>query len=563
MDDNINSKENKALLFKYLTKQYQKEKGLSLDDALEFAEYIMQKRKNELFTYHGLAYELGAKNLEFFCLFFLADVYTGEDKAEIASIHREIWQEIEDIILHKTHDNQCYLLPRGTGKSSFVTLATSVWTSTYAYKRFTLICSAIGDTAITFIRNIRMAVSENKRIEQCFGVLYDGRKYINNTEQIELSNRTMIQSISASSSLRGKSYGNIRVELLLLDDYQKDDEVKTADQRDAKWKRFSDDANYAIQKGNATLIGCGTIQHKEDFYSRLKNSPVWKTRFEKGVLLDDIDDYFNSGLWAEFKSILFDAKNEFRLDHSKEFYFQHQNEMQYPLLWQSYWDCLDLALQYYANPQSFKQEVQGDVDSIGQKKFTTLITESPEKIESHDFKKTILVIDPAASTSKKADFSAFVVGSETDTHIKYIRKGEVLRLDYDNYTQHTIELLKKYTDITTVIIEKNLYMGADVLKIKEIISRDPELSKRDFTWINEMARQNKDDRIETCVADVNFGRIIFNESDTDAIQQMRDFAGCDYSLHDDFPDAIATFNRKISEVEEVKYITFLPKSALF
>ncbi|MBT2159257.1 hypothetical protein KK449_07630 [Clostridioides difficile] len=31
-----------------------------------------------------------------------------------------------------------------------------------------------------------------------------------------------------------------------------------------------------------------------------------------------------------------------------------------------FWDCLDMALSYYENPTSFKQEVQNDVNSIGE-----------------------------------------------------------------------------------------------------------------------------------------------------------------------------------------------------
>lgn len=565
MANPIDTKDNKALLFKYLTKQYQREKGLSLTDSQDFAEYIMRKRKNDLFTYHGLAYELGSKNIEFFCLFYLSEIFTGEDKAEIAPIHVSMWLEIENIVLRKSHDKQAYVLPRGIGKSSFISLVAAIWCSLYKYKRYTLICSAIGDTAQTFIRNIKLAMENNQRIEQSFGKIYDSKKYINNSEQIEFANKTMVQSISASSTMRGKSYGNIRVELAILDDYQKDDEISTHQQREAKWKKFNDDVNYAIQKGNSTLLACGTLQHPECFYSRLMNSPIWKNRSEKGVLVDDVDELFNNGKWEEFKKILLNKDDENRLDNAKEFYFQNIDDMQYPMLWQSYWDCLDMALNYYGNPASFKQEVQGDVNSIGVKRFNTIVTESALKIDAHTFSKTMLCIDPAASnaTKKKADYSAFAVGGISDTGIKYIRKGEVLKIEFEDYINHTLKLLRDYTDITHVYIEKNLYMGTDVLRLKDLISKDDDLKNRKFTWINEMQRTNKDDKINTIVADVNFGRIIFNETDTEAIEQLKEFAGCDYSIHDDFPDIVAEFAKRIDEIQATQYVTFLRKSALF
>jgi hypothetical protein len=567
LKDTINTPENRKLLAEHLIEQTIKEKGISKDKAVEFVRYLMKKKKDILFTYHGLAWELGSKNLKFFCLFFLSNIFIdGEDKAEIAPIHIELWSEIEAMILNKTHDKQLYVLPRGTGKSSFISLGTAVWCSCYKYRRFTLICSAIGDTAQTFIRSIRMSLQNNERIEESFGVLYDPKKCVDNNEQIELTNRTMIQSISASSTMRGKNYGNVRVELALLDDFQKDDEVATHEQREKKWKRFNDDVNYAIQKGNSTLIAVGTLQHQECFYSRLKDSPVWKHRIEKGVLDDDVDELFNSGLWLEFKNILFDKKNEHRLDDAKEFYFQNKENMQFPLLWQSYWDCLDMALNYYGNPVSFKQEVQGDITNDGQKKFTTIITEPVEKIEAHHFVKTMLCIDPASSSAskKKADYSAFLVGSVADTSIKYVRKGEVLKLEFDDYINHSIKILKEYTDISHIYIEKNLYMGSDISRLKELISKDNDLKHRRFEWINEMQRANKDDKINTIVADVIFGRIIFNEEgvSNEAILQLKEFSGCSTSPHDDFPDIVAEFSNRINIINVIQKVSVIDRSLL-
>lgn len=225
------------------------------------AKELMFKYKDNLFGYHGLAWALGSKSLTFFSLYFLNDVFLEESNAEIAPIHYEMWEEINNMILKKTHNKQVYILPRGTGKSLFGSLATAIWVSLYGYKTFTVIASAIGDTAETFIRSIKMSIAENDRIEKAFGEVYNKRKYINNSEKIELAydgkHRSMIQSISAASSLRGKNYNKKRIELLLLDDYQKDDEVATDEQREKKWKRFSDDVNYAMQKDNSTMIAAG------------------------------------------------------------------------------------------------------------------------------------------------------------------------------------------------------------------------------------------------------------------------------------------------------------------
>ncbi len=46
------------------------------------------------------------------------------------------------------------------------------------------------------------------------------------------------------------------------------------------------------------------------------------------------------------------------------------------------------------------------------------------------------------------------------------------------------------------------------------------------------------------------GRIIFNEDDTEALEQLADFAGVDYSLHDDFPDVVAQFSLEIDKLNK-------------
>lgn len=565
-------------LYEYLVKQAIRE-NMTETEAEDFASHMMVKRSEDLFTYHGLAWELGQKNLEFFCLFFLQDTFRAPDTSEIAPIHREIWEDIEGMLLRNTHDKQSYILPRGTGKSAFANLPAVSFSVANKLRIFTLVCSSTGDLAEKFIKQIKEVFVGNVYIESCYGKLLDptNKKYICNSSQLEFTNGTMVESISSKTDMRGRKYGNTRIELAILDDYQNNDDCATDANREKKWSRFSSDVNFAFQKPQfdengemvrqgGIMIGCGTIQHPECFYSRLQKLPTWKVRKEKGILVDDIDELFNSGLWAEFKDILSDSKNENRLQHAKEFYYQNEKEMRFPILWESYWNPLEMALAYYENPVAYNQEVQGVITSTGQKKFKTIITESAEKIESHDFVKTMLSIDPAGTRNKqkkKKDYYAFVVGSISDMNIKYVRKGTVFKGEYEDYMAHTLKLLKQYPDITFVNIEKNVYNGADVIQLQELVKKDPVLSGRNIEWLNNAVTKNKDDRINTIVGDVNMGRIIFNEEDEKAIQQLKDFAGADFSAYDDFPDAVAEWSKRINEVEDVGYVKSIPKNWFF
>jgi predicted phage terminase large subunit-like protein len=308
----------------------------------------------------------------------------------------------------------------------------------------------------------------------------------------------------------------------------------------------------------------GTLQHKECFYSRLIKLPTWKFKNEKGVLIDDfknadgelvngLDDYFNKGLWLKFKKILFNFKNPDHAENSKEFYWEHEKDMQYPLLWPQFWQCLDFAESYFENSASFKQEIQGDVNSIGEKWFKVVNTESRAVMETHKFNKTMICVDPGATANITSDYSAFLVGSESDTKLKYARKAELAKInartDFDKYVGHIIELLKEYPDAKTVYIEKNTFNGSDAHTLETLLKVDPVLKHKKINIINESQSKNKDDKISTIIPYMSKGQIVFCDEDEEFIKQILEFAGQKFSLHDDAPDITAEFANRIVDVK--------------
>ncbi|ACA46431.1 hypothetical protein FDC22_01260 [Clostridium botulinum] len=567
--------QNRYLLFKYLTEQFT---IAGADDPEEKAKEMILNNSSNLFGYHGLAWQLGKLNMEFFCMYFLQNTFLPKENnaaAPIAKVHKEIWSDIENAIIGEGADQIGRILPRGTGKSVFGTFAGTIWAHCYKHKKYTLICSDIGSTAEKFISDIKNTLLENEYIKKAFGIILNDKdkRYKCNSTQLELTNKTFIEAISSASPMRGRKYDNCRPDLIILDDYQSEDDVRTEQARENKWKRYSDDVKYASQKAvirngkiikkGTTFIALGTLQHKECFYSRLLKMPTWKFKKEKGVLLEDIDLCFTTGLWGEFKSILFNFKNDNRLEDAKEFYWQHQEKMRFSLLWAEFWDCLDIALSYYENPSSFKQEVQGDVDSIGQKWFKGVRTETRKEIETHNFIKNMLLIDPASGGGKKNDYSAFLVGSMGDNNLKYARKAELTkinaRIEFDKYIDHAIKLLKDYQDITHLYIEKNTFNGADANAIENKINDDPMLRNRSITIINEHQKKNKDDKISTLIPYINKGQIIFAEEDSEFTDQVLDFRGQKYSVHDDAPDITAEFSLRIENIEVVENVVLLDR----
>ena len=559
------AKVNRRVLYLHLKKTY---------GAIRAEELITENSSN-LFGMYGLAWSLGKQSIEYFCKYFLQDTFTPKPNnaaRELAPMHYELWDEAENIFIKDKFDKFAAAEPRGSAKTTILDFAITTWLHAYEISPYTLVCGKVEQDATDFIATTRQAFEENQYIINAFGKLINTRDYTVNKLELELANHTKIQAISSTSSIRGKKYKNDRPFCIIADDYQGKSDIITQESRDKKYRTWMDDAGFAgdeavyrdgVKIKMATkFIVLGTILHRDCFMSRILKNREYKCITRKAVLVDDVDELYNNGLWGRFKEIYFSDIYADSEAAAMEFYNEHKKEMQYPVSWPDKWDCSKLAIAYYTDEIGFKQELQNDASKIGVKNFKHIATQTAEEIEDHTFIKTMLCMDPAGTDNKNKrteDFYGFLVGSLGDNGFKYIRKGEILKIEFDDYMKHTLQLLRDYLDITHICVEKNTYSGADMIKIKELIDLDPELKLRDFIYINDMQKKNKDEKINTIVSDVNNGRIIFNADDVPFQDQIMDFAGQNFSEHDDAPDITAEFDSRINSIEVIQTVVILDK----
>ena len=455
-------------------------------------------------------------------------------------------------MLNRNNTRNCYVFPRSFGKSTTITIPLALWAALYGIHPFVVVDSATEKQAENFINTMKIQIEDNSYIKSCFGdVINKDLKY--NASEIELDikpQRSKIQCVSSTSSVRGINYGSFRVGLLILDDAQDEKQITTDKACADLNARINNGILKALQNKNNHVVALGTVQRKGDLYDTFLHSPTWKSHTEKCILLDDIDEYFRTSEgWQEIRKILkTKSTNENALYDAENYYLENQDSLQFPLIWNNY-DCFNLALEYFEDSVSFKKERQCDINSLGEKRIKSLSAIPAADIENKEFTNTILSVDPASTANQKSDYSAFCVLSDTENHIKYARKCEIDKLEFNDYIKKIISLLVLYPDINTVSIEKQTYSGADVIKLREQIQMIPELVNRPITFINKNRSKNKDNRINTVIPDINMGRIIFNEDDTPAIDQIKEFAGTAYTLHDDMIDCVADAAENIINIE--------------
>lgn len=550
---------NTYILFKYLSKHYSK----------DIATKIIKQNQDKL---SDIAIALGEKDIAFFCLYFLQDIFVVKDSNEARNLskdHYHLWDIANKTFIDDIYDKVNIICPRGFAKTTIFDLAISIWLICYRKSKFTLIGAKKDDDATQFVDSIKKVFKENKFIIDNFGELINNKKYKVNANEIEFTNNCYIRAVGSASSIRGANFKGIRPTVVIADDYQDEKDILTEDGREKKYNRWTKEIEQVGDKAvyrkgkkikSATkIISIGTVLHKDCLMSRLSRNNDYYTVLKRAIILKEgqtVEDIFESALWHECKKIYFNDKIDNPKEEAKQFYEEHYEKMKFPVLWEEKWDCFnDLAIPYWENRISFMSELMNNATSIGEKWFKSNRPQTTEEIEEHNFIKTILTIDPAGIKNKKrGDYFAFVVESLADNDFKYVRKGEILHfISFDEYIKHIVDILKDFEDITHIVIEKNTYMGLDLDKLKEFIANDEELCNRQFEFINELQKKNKDEKISTIVDSVNNGRIIFDKEKVmkEAIEQMMDFQGQKYTTNDDFIDCVAEASNRLDTIETI------------
>lgn len=558
--------QNIKLLKEYLTKEFITKKNKSEKDAAELSEKLIRKNKDNLFCFHGLAWSLGKRNLEFYCKYFLSDVFVPKENntaRNLAQLHLDVWRELQQMFINDKWDMEEFILPRGSAKTTVINKALACYLHCYRISRYSLIIGKTKTDASNFIEDVKKFL-EFEPIKNSFGELIDRKNRTVNSQELELANDTMIRAYGWETSVRGTSYsapdGIFRPMWVCCDDILNENDIKTENAKENAinkyYKEIAEVGDEAVIRNGkkikmATKVTIlGTPLAQDCFINTIRKDPNFKV-FRRSVVDFNIDEYFEENeYWQQFRKILFNTKvsKDEKDIMLHNYYLDNIDKMTFPTIWEKY-DCFKLAKKYFTKRTAFMQELMCDCEHVGEKWFTSMKKITKNEIESNKFIKTMLSCDPASTVNKRSDYTALCVGSLAENGFKYVREGSINKFTFKEYCNEVIRLLKYWKEITHVSIESNTFKGSDVIRIKELIEKDEELKCRNIEFINKPNNKNKDDRISTIIDYVNSGALIFNIENEEFNQQIEDFTGQKTSLHDDAPDVVADFFSKIDEIE--------------
>ncbi len=549
------------LLKKYLTKHYGENS----------AKKLIVAYKNDLLS---LSKELGAKDVAFFAEYFLTNKFVASSEntlKPLAKVHYEIFDDLDKLLIEDAYDEQEFILPRGIGKSTIINSLVATWGSVYKMSIFTVVIGKTDALMSEFIDEVRTNLSDDYLVK-CFGdIIPKDKNYANNSSELETTNGTKIQGITWGGSIRGIKFKAHRPHIIIVDDVLKEDDIRSENMLQRSIGKFYNEilpagASARVIKNkkmgmSTKFIVIGTPLSQKDLINYIRNDASFKL-LHKQVFEFNVDEVLYSEKWQEYRKLLLNTKDENRINTARNYYLQNE-DMHIETIWSNY-EPLKMVNKFFTERLSFMQEYMCDCQKVGEQWISYMAKMDEKEIEDHVFEKTILAIDTAASAKAKSDYFAFTILSKYNGFL-FVRDGILKKYDakteFDNYINFTIELIRKY-NINAFVVERNVFKDLDTIAIKKALEDDTDLKKKRVQSISVFNNKKKDDRIATITDKINSGTIIFNEDNKDYNQQVFDFCGQNYSLHDDAIDSLEMAVNHIDEIQNKK-ITLLEKSALF
>ncbi len=494
----------------------------------------------------GIRKKLGAIDLEFFGKAYFPHYFSRETP----EFHRELDRIWMDGVLKSKYPltkkdsktisrlpgcKRGIAAPRGHAKSTNLTFKDTIHAIVYEYKHYPIILSDSSDQAESFLDNIRVEFEENEAIKEDFGNL-QGKVWSSGV--IITSTDIKVEAIGSGKKIRGRKHRNWRPDLLVLDDIENDENVRTPEQR----KKLENWFYKAVSKAGddyTDIVYIGTLLHYDSLLAKVLKNPGYKCVKYKAVL----SFATNKDLWEQWEAIYIDLSNEEHEQIALKFFEDNKATMLdgTQVLWEaklSYYDLM--VMKVTEGDASFNSEEQNEPispdDCLFQEDWLDYYNEAAINFKDAVFK-FFGFVDPSLGKSKHSDTSAII------TLAKDVKTGYMYILDADVCRRHPDQIIEDVLDKERWLRKSfgrgYRKFGAETNQFQWFLKE--ELAKASakaglYLPIQEINQtSDKTMRIQTLQPDVKNKYLKFNAKHKVLLEQLKYFPMAD---HDDGPDAL-------------------------
>lgn len=413
-----------------------------------------------------------------------------------SSLHDTIFNILDDDSIQLA----LIIAPRGFGKTSTVNLAFPAKKILFQEKKFIVPISCTATQATMQGENLKRELMTNRFITGLFGPM---KSDTFSKEMWVTSSGTAVMPRGAGQQVRGILYGDNRPDLIIVDDLEDAESVRSDEQRAKTKAWFFEDVLNSINRSRKDwkIIVIGTLLHEDSLLANLLEDPGWYHAH-----LAICDENFKSN-WPDFMSDQDLAKlvdSYRRMGLLDSFYREY---MGVPIAKES---------------AKFKQEM-----------FKNYEETDPDFVKERKGLENMVILDPAKTTKMTSDDTSIVgIGIDVKTPRIYVR--DIVKGNLHPEQQYT-ECFDMADRIGARVI------GIEVTSLNEFITyplRTEMIRQRRYYDIVELkARASKEERIQALVPFYRLGFVYHNKNVCAPLEaQLMSFPR---SKKDDIMDALA------------------------
>ena len=387
-----------------------------------------------------------------------------------SSLHKQIFELIDDDSIQRV----VIAAPRGFGKTTLNTIAYPAKNILFGQRKFILPVSATATSAVTQGENLKRELIQNPIIREFFGDLKSDSFA---KDQWVTSNGTMVMPRGAGQQVRGLLFNAQRPDLIIVDDLEDSESVRSDEQREKLYDWFFSDLCNCIDRASTKwkIVVIGTVLHEDSLLIKLLDDPEWVS-----VRLELCDDSLKSN-WPDFIS---DAD-------VKKLYDGYKERGQLDVFYREYRNIPVSTEDATFRPEYFKEYQETDLTSSERKELMNVV-----------------IVDPAKTVKLHSAESAIVGwGVSRKDKKMFVRDVVASRLYPDQL----------YDEMFNMVVRlKARILAVEVTSLNEFIIQPikNELMKRGITvfFLELNARDKKENRIAQLVPYYRQGYIYHNQN---------------------------------------------------
>lgn len=396
---------------------------------------------------------------------------------------------------------------RGSGKSTILTLSYPLWAVVgYQQKKFVLILSQTQNQARQLLMNIKREIENNDLLRNDFGALEEETDQWGRDSLVIPKFKARIMAASTEQSIRGSRHWQHRPDLIIVDDAEDQNSVKTREGRNKTYAWFTGEVVPAGDQSTKIIV-MGNLLHEDSLLMRLKKS-IDAGKLNGRFYWYPIKDEQGVSLWP----------GKYPTTESIE-------ELQKTIPSESAWT------------REYELRIIVDQEQVVHPSWLHYYKEIPRNLRGYRY--TATGIDLAISQKETADFTAMVSGKVYDY-------GEDMRVyilphpinEHLTFPQQVqrVKLNSDSLDKAEIYIEEVGYQSALI----------QELAAHGYTSSGVKTRgADKRSRLAIVTHLIQNGQILFPEHGCEDL--IRQLTGFGTETHDDLADAFSTLMLKVME----------------